>query len=78
MQRFCAAIHYGPRPVFHDDVAFEIHILDKEMKKLPESVTVQLIERLRNVEDFASPEELRVQMAEDIAEARAILKPSPH
>ncbi|MBI3618696.1 riboflavin kinase [Candidatus Peregrinibacteria bacterium] len=77
-QRYSAAIHYGPRPVFNDDTTFEIHILDEQIGKLPKSVTVQLIERLRDIEDFDSADELRAQIEEDIAEARAILKPSTH
>ena len=68
-----AVLHYGPRPVFDDDVACEVHVLDQNLKQTPESVNVEVIQKLRNVQDFDSEDDLKAKIAEDIAQARDIL-----
>ncbi len=72
-----AAIHYGPRPVFHDSKTFEAHLLDTTHLEAPKTVTITLVARLRDVRNFPSPEELVAQIDRDIARTRAILK-SPY
>ena len=69
-----AVLHYGPRPVFKDTVSCESHLLDEIPSKTPDSLTVEIIQKLRDVQDFASVEALKEQILNDIAEARAILK----
>ncbi len=66
-------MHFGPRPVFKDSGSFEVHILDAEPKKIPETVDLQIIARIRDVSDFPSPEALVERIQQDIAETRGIL-----
>jgi FAD synthase len=67
-------MHYGPRPVFEDTVACEVHVLDHVIEEPPEEVTVQIVERLREVRDFPSREALMKQIKEDVRLVRKILK----
>ena len=71
-----AAMHYGPRPVFGDDTTCEIHILGEVIEEPPERIDIHVVGRLRDVEHFPSPEALRAQIAEDIAQADAMLRDS--
>lgn len=68
-----AAIHYGPRPVFQDSKAFEIHVLDASIETPPERTDIVLIRRLRDVMNFPSTDALMGQIEQDIADTRAIL-----
>lgn len=68
-----SATHYGPRPVFQDSVSFEVHLLDTTVALAPESIQVQVIARLRDVQNFPGPDELKAAIAQDISQTRAIL-----
>ena len=70
---YSAAMHYGPRTVFHDSTSCEVHLLDMAIESTPSHVKIEIIRRLRNVQNFDSPEELQQQMMRDMEEARAIL-----
>jgi riboflavin kinase / FMN adenylyltransferase len=69
-----AALHYGPRPVFKDSVSCEVHLLDWAPMETPDRLTVHVVQYLREVQDFPSPEALMEQIKKDIEETRAILK----
>ena len=43
------------------------------IESTPSHVKIEIIRRLRNVQNFDSPEELQQQMMRDMEEARAIL-----
>jgi riboflavin kinase / FMN adenylyltransferase len=73
---FPGVLHYGPRPVFDAETACEVHILGTTIDTPPETLEIDIIERIRDVMDFSSPEELSDQIASDITEARAILSTS--
>ncbi len=66
-----AAIHYGPRPVFKASETFEVHVLDREVVA-PETLDLEIIEQLREIRDFPSPEALREAILDDIARTRKI------
>jgi riboflavin kinase/FMN adenylyltransferase len=68
-----AAVHFGPRPVFDDDVAFEVHLLDTKLPEPPPSLHVHVIAYLRDVRNFPSVEALQAQIFEDIRQTRDIL-----
>ena len=70
---FPAVMHYGPRPVHDLPLSCEIHLLDQTIAHAPESVTVEIIERIRDVRDFENTEQLRAAIQSDLARARAIL-----
>jgi FAD synthase len=72
-ERYIGAMHYGPRPVFKDSRACEVHLIDAVIPTLPESVTVTVVEHLREVRDFPSVEELKDQILKDIEQCRGIL-----
>ena len=69
-----AVLHYGPRPVFKDSLSCEVHVLDEIIQEAPEKVEVEIVQYLRPVLDFPSPEALQKQIKEDIEEAREALK----
>jgi len=69
-----AAMHLGPRPVFHDTKTCEVHLIDREVEKAPDMLTVEVVAYLRPVLDFPSEKALLEQIQKDIADSRAILK----
>ena len=68
-----ASIHHGPRPTFNDTRSCEVHLIDTELPSPPESIDVEVVELLRPITTFPSPEALTKQMMEDIARTRDIL-----
>lgn len=52
---------------------FEVHLFGLEVDLYGEKVEVQIIERLRDVEDFASKNDLENQIKEDCIQAKQIL-----
>lgn len=72
-QVYAGAIHYGPRPVFQDTVAFEVHVLDEVVDIPPERVDIEIVGCIRDVMDFPSTELLVARIAQDIEETRAML-----
>lgn len=70
------AMHLGLRPTFGDTKTCEVHLLDGPMETKPERITIDVIQRLRDVRTFDSPEELKRQIADDIGRIRAMLSDS--
>ena len=71
--RYMGAMHYGPRPVFQDSRACEIHLIDTELSFLPTTVTVTVVQFLRKILNFPSVEALKAQILDDIRQCRGIL-----
>lgn len=71
--RYMGAMHYGPRPVFRDSRACEIHLIDTELSDLPANVKITVVQYLREIRDFPSADELKKQILDDIEQCRAIL-----
>lgn len=69
-----AAMHYGSRPVHNLPRSCEVHLLDKTITHAPASIAVEIVERIRDVQDFENSEKLQEAMQSDLAEARAILR----
>lgn len=74
MANVAAAAHFGPRPVFQDSVAFEVHLLDTTLAVTPVALVVDVIAFLREVLDFPDTDALKHQIADDIAQTKEILK----
>ena len=72
-RKLMGALHYGPRPVFCDNPSLEVHILDEVIDLPPPIVAVQVVKRIRDVQDFPSVEALLSAIRHDIAQVRAIL-----
>jgi riboflavin kinase / FMN adenylyltransferase len=73
-KRYRAAVHYGPRPVFSAGIAFEVHLLDSVLESLPATITVDVVQRLRDVKNFDDAESLKTAIADDVTRTRAILE----
>ena len=72
--RYVAAISVGRRPTYYDDeapIVVEAHLLDFEGDLYGERLRVEINERLRGQLRFTSEEELKRQMADDVAAVRA-------
>ncbi len=68
-----AALHYGPKPTFHEGLSAEVHLLDVVLETLPPRLEVEVVGRLRDVREFPDPDALRVQIATDVAAVRAMI-----
>lgn len=71
--RLPAVVHIGPRPTFGDSFSCEVHVLNHMISIAPRSVHVELVEKLRGVQQFSSKEELQKQIRADIEQARGML-----
>ena len=71
--QFDAVLHFGERPTFHDSLSCEVYILDVTDLPRVSEVTVNVLDKIRGVESFSSPEELKAQIQKDIATAKRIL-----
>lgn len=73
-QWYRAAIHYGPRPVLGDEQpSLEAHLLDTTLAESPSEVSIQFVQKLREIQNFASTETLVAQIARDVEQAKLIL-----
>jgi riboflavin kinase/FMN adenylyltransferase len=59
-----------------DERTVDVHLLDFEGDIYRRTLRIDIIERLRGVRRFESPKGLTDQIAKDIAQSRAILKPT--
>lgn len=71
--RMPAVVHAGARPVFHDTPSVEVHLLCPPPAAIPDTLTVELVDFIREVRNFASVDELTAEIGRDIASARATL-----
>ncbi len=70
------AMHFGPRPVFKDAPSCEIHLIDAAIKDVPETITVEVIEYVRDVRNFSDAAALSAQLRRDIDLIRGMLRDS--
>ncbi len=73
-KRYRGAMHFGPRPAFDDTETLEVHILDELITEVPKTVDLEVVKRLRDVENFSNTKELVARINQDISETRAILE----
>ena len=72
-KKYMGAMHYGPRPVFHDSFSLEVHIIDAVLETVPETIDLSIVSYIRDVQDFPTTEALLARIEKDIHETRAIL-----
>jgi riboflavin kinase/FMN adenylyltransferase len=74
-RRYAAGISVGSLPTFHRQhpIVVEAFLMDFEGELYGEQVALEFVEYLRAQAAFASPEELKKQMAADCQRARTIL-----
>ena len=69
----CAALNIGTRPTVDGTrEQIEFHVIDEIIETTPQTVRVEILERLRDEHKFASIEELKAQLQRDIAKVRAL------
>ncbi len=74
-KRYGGMMNQGPRPTFGETArALEVHLFDFTGELYGETVSVQWVRRLRDVQAFPSREALVEQLQLDAARAREILK----
>ncbi len=72
-KQFAAATNIGARPTFGDaEKIVETHLLDYEDDLYGRELEVKFIRRLRDEKRFASPEELKIQIEEDVEKVRVL------
>ncbi len=70
-----SAIHIGPSPTFGEQVPkVEVHILDFEQSVYGRTIEVDFIQRLRDIRQFDSADELKKQLLRDVADTRRIAR----
>lgn len=75
--RHPAAIHIGPNPTFGESARkVEVHLLDFQGDLYGKVLHVDFLDRVRDVRQFGSAEELQGQLQQDIQAARAITSAS--
>lgn len=69
-----AVASLGSRPMFDgDDVLLEVFIFDFDQEIYGHCIGVEFVKKLRDEEKFASIEALKVQMAQDVEQAKGCL-----
>ena len=72
--RHAGAANVGPAPTFGVDArTVEVHLLDFAGDLYGRPLDVAFVDRLRDTRRFAGVEELRAQLAADVAAARFVL-----
>lgn len=72
-QRRGAAIHIGPNPTFGEHVSkVEVHLMDWTEPLYGQPLEVDFLVRLRDIQRFAQPQQLKAQLERDVAEAQRI------
>lgn len=65
-----AAMHYGPRPIIHDNTpSLEMHILTEgsfDSSYNPQDIDVEVVSYVREIRNFADPRGLLTQIQYDI------------
>jgi len=71
-----AAVHVGPAPTFNRQKSIvEVHLLDFPDTDLYEkTMSLRIVQRIRNIEKFATADELSAAIFNDCAVARSILE----
>ncbi|MES2930712.1 MAG: riboflavin kinase [Patescibacteria group bacterium] len=72
------ALHYGPVPTFNEkEYTLEVYLLNITDETVPDTegvdIEIDVVKRLREIKNFANPEDLLHQIAEDIKKVNAIL-----
>jgi riboflavin kinase/FMN adenylyltransferase len=71
-QAYAAAINIGPNPTFGEQaVKIEVHLIDFAGNLYDRPLSVDLLERLRDVRPFSSAEALVTQLRLDVANVKA-------
>ena len=68
-----AAVNIGPNPTFEQESSkVEAHLIGRNLDLYGETLTLNFIQRIREVRRFSSAEELKQQIEQDVAQAQKI------
>ena len=74
-EEYPSVTNIGIRPTFgQQDRTIEVYLLDTDMKLYGRELRIEVLERLRGEQRFASAQELTAQMERDVLRAREILR----
>lgn len=71
-----AVMSIGMRPTFERPAALEVHLLDFSGDLYGRTLTVEFLQRLREIRTFDRVDDLLAAIRDDIAQARALLAPT--
>ena len=74
-KRWAGALHVGPRPAIGDPTpTIEVHLLDFDGREIyGQRLELEVVARLRDVQNFATTADLAAAIARDCAAARKLL-----
>jgi riboflavin kinase/FMN adenylyltransferase len=73
-----AAVNIGPNPTFGESaVKLEVHLIDFDGNLYDQPLSIDLLDRLRDIQSFPSVQALIHQLQLDVAEARELCSCSP-
>ena len=73
-KRYPSAIHFGPIPAFQQiEPSLEAHLIDATLNTQPESIQIELLQKIRPIQDFKTSEELTAQISNDVEQIKSLL-----
>jgi riboflavin kinase/FMN adenylyltransferase len=73
---FAAAVNIGPNPTFGESaIKAEVHLIDFADNLYDQSLSVDLLDRLRGIQPFSNVDALVTQLRQDVEHARMINDP---
>ena len=73
-KKYTTAIHFGPVPTFREaEPTLEAYVLDTKLQEAPSELDIELVAFIREIRQFKGSDELREQIARDVAEVRKAL-----
>ena len=73
-KQFAAATNVGTHPTFgNSEKRVETHLLNYQGDLYGKEIIVEFVQKLRDEQRFASPEELKAQMGKDVEETKTLL-----
>lgn len=74
-----SAIHFGPVPAFNkSEITLEAHLIDVTDDNVPnvydKEIELDLVEKIRDIDNFYDIEDLVIQITKDVNKARNMLK----
>jgi riboflavin kinase / FMN adenylyltransferase len=66
-------MHIGTRPTFFDTFSYEVHCFSTTLQETPSEITIEIVQKLREVQSFFNASDLAKQIKADINQAKKIL-----
>ena len=77
-EKYSAAIHFGPRPVFAEsDPSLEAYVLNGTISQDTANFKLELVSFIREIRNFPSTEDMVAQIKKDVLAIKKILKLNP-